>query len=656
MPALSEFLDVHENVRRSGDGFVMRCRAHEDRSNSLSAKQADGKILIHCFAGCETDAVVAAIGWTLKDLFLNPKPAGVRLVRHSRSSSTRYEIRAADGQLVAIHERIPTSDGKKYLWRRPDGSLGLGDQSVHGVPLYRSQDASNWNLDLPVVLTEGEPAADAVIAAGIQAVGTVCGAAAIPSLEALAILAGCDVVLWPDADDAGRAHMRRIATAVAGSAAGIRLVDWPDAPDKGDAADTTPELVRQLVATARPLSPTTDKPVPSSLAGVLDAIREHLCRFVSFSDPAQAVTITLWIAHAHGYDKADASPILWIRSVAPESGKTRLLETMEPLVPRPWSDIRPSEAVLYRRTHRDHPTVLLDEIDAVFKDRSTQFEGLRAYLNAGNRRGVTVSRWNTARNDLDSFEIYTPKAIAGLGSVPDTVATRAIPIVMRRRTKTERVERLRSRRARELGHPLRDALAAHVASLNTLTLPDDALPEELSDRQQDSWEPLLAIADAAGGAWPEQARLAAIGLHIGADVTDEQDYGIRLLADTRAVFTQSGDEWLKTSDLIHELANVEESPWGDIRDKPISAHYLAKLLRGFGIKPTHKRVGSDTQRGYGAHQFADAWLRYLPLSSGTSGTSGTSDTPNTDAGSHVPVVPVNGGMPSLTLGLEAEPP
>ena len=329
--------------------------------------------------------------------------------------------------------------------------------------------------------------------------------------------------------------------------------------------------------------------------------------------------------------------------MAPESGKTRLLETIEALVPRPWVDIRPSEAVLYRRTHRDHPTVLLDEIDAVFKDKSNQFEGIRAFLNAGNRRGVTVSRWNQARNDLDSFEVYTPKAIAGLGSVPDTVATRAIPIVMQRRAKNEPIERLRARKARELGYPLRDALATHVRSLDSLNLPDEALPEQLGDRQQDSWEPLLAIADAAGGQWPAQARKAAIALHVGTDTAEEEDFGIRLLADTRVVFALVGDGWLKSADLIHELVKIEESPWGDIRDKPISTHYLAKLLRGFGIKPKHRRVGTETQRGYAAEQFAEVWLRYLPAYPDTSGTSGTSGTQVRVPVPVVPTVPVTGG-------------
>ena len=257
-----------------------------------------------------------------------------------------------------------------------------------------------------------------------------------------------------------------------------------------------------------------------------------------------------------------------------------------------------------------------------------------------------------ARNDLDSFEVFTPKAVAGLGSVPDTVATRAIPIVMQRRSKVERIERLRERKARELGVPLRDALAAHVRTIEALHLPDEALPDELGDRQQDSWEPLLAIADAAGGAWPEQARKAAIALHVGTDTADEQDYGLRLLADTRVILTTLADAWLKSADLIDELVKIEESPWADIRGRAVSSTYLAKLLRPFGIKPKHKRVGTETQRGYVVDDFADVWLRYLPTYPDIRGTPDTHDTQVRVPVPGVPSVPGTEGSADSQLTID----
>ncbi|MFH0809199.1 MAG: DNA primase, partial [Pseudomonadota bacterium] len=58
-----------EGVRRSGNGWTARCPAHDDRNASLSINEGDGGVLLHCFAGCEKPAIMAALGMTLADLF-----------------------------------------------------------------------------------------------------------------------------------------------------------------------------------------------------------------------------------------------------------------------------------------------------------------------------------------------------------------------------------------------------------------------------------------------------------------------------------------------------------------------------------------------------------------------------------------------------------
>jgi putative DNA primase/helicase len=69
---LDEFIDrVHlEGVRKQGGGYLARCPAHEDRIPSLSIGEGDdGRVLLHCWAGCETRDVVAALRLTWRDLF-----------------------------------------------------------------------------------------------------------------------------------------------------------------------------------------------------------------------------------------------------------------------------------------------------------------------------------------------------------------------------------------------------------------------------------------------------------------------------------------------------------------------------------------------------------------------------------------------------------
>lgn len=157
--------------------------------------------------------------------------------------TVRHEIRNAEGTLVAVHARRYHEDGKRVWW-----------EGLKGTPadlLYRAEHL-NGHVEAPVVLCEGEPAADAVAALGLASLGTVCGAASTLSAGAAALLAGREVWLWPDADDDGAAHMERNAEVLRSAGASVRLLSWAAAPPKGDAADYvagggTGEGVRAMV-------------------------------------------------------------------------------------------------------------------------------------------------------------------------------------------------------------------------------------------------------------------------------------------------------------------------------------------------------------------------------------------------------------------------
>jgi hypothetical protein len=154
------------------------------------------------------------------------------------SRRTTYHVRNAEGHLVASHYRIDHSDGRKQMWwELPDGSKGLNGTPLSDLPLYGSEQVRHWNPDEPIVVVEGEKAAQAMLDAGFNALGTVTGAGAIPAPEALKVLGGFDVVLWADNDDPGRSHMERVAKEVDGVANTVGVFSWHDAPEKGDAAD-----------------------------------------------------------------------------------------------------------------------------------------------------------------------------------------------------------------------------------------------------------------------------------------------------------------------------------------------------------------------------------------------------------------------------------
>jgi len=178
----------------------------------------------------------------------SPLPAGQTRV-------VRYRICDASGALVAVHCRQDGPDGKRMWWEEPDGTPGLGGLSTADLPLYGIE---RLNGSATVVLVEGEKAAKALLANGIQAVGTVTGASGTPGAIPLAELTGRRVHVWPDNDDVGHKHMQRVGAGLVGIAAAVSIIDWSDAPEHGDAADFlaaggTLETVEALLDEARPL-------------------------------------------------------------------------------------------------------------------------------------------------------------------------------------------------------------------------------------------------------------------------------------------------------------------------------------------------------------------------------------------------------------------
>src|SRR5829696_1162016 len=345
------------------------------------------------------------------------------------------------------------------------------------------------------------------------------------------------------------------------------------------------------------------------LANLIGFIR----RYVALSED-QAILSSLWIVHTHAFDAADTTPYLNIKSAEKRSGKTRLLEVLSLLAAGSWLTGRVTAAVLVRKVAAETPTLLLDESDAAFKGGREYAETLRGVLNAGFRRGGVASLCvgQGANITYEDFPVYCPKAIAGIGKLPDTVADRSIPIELRRRRPSEKVERFRLRKvgpeALPIQHDVRAWAQAHLLSLSRA---EPSLPDELDDRAQDIMEPLLAIADEVGGEWPERSRRAAVGLLTGEEREDAESLGVRLLRDVRDVFDDKGGDKLSTGRLLEALCAMEEAPWGSLRGEALDARGLARLLKPYGVKPEKLREGDDTFRGYRRGSFEDAWVRYL---------------------------------------------
>jgi Protein of unknown function (DUF3631) len=367
-------------------------------------------------------------------------------------------------------------------------------------------------------------------------------------------------------------------------------------------------------------------------AALLDQLVVFVRRYVVVSRP-QAYAIALWAAHTWAIDAAEATPYLSICSPERRSGKSRLLDVLELLVAKPLKAAGVTEAALFRSISARSPTVLMDEVDAIFGPRATNHEDLRALLNAGYRRGTPVLRCvgDGSKQRVDEFDVFCAKALAGIGELPDTIADRSIRIRLNRRAKGEEIARFRQRIATEQAASLRESLEAWAAEhVDDLSRAEPALPDELDDRAQDAVEPLLAIADLASGEWPSRGRAAFVALRVASAVAEDDSLGIRLLIDVHRVLDGQTVARISTHELIEQLAGDEEAPWGDWKGsgKSLPARTLGRLLNRYGIRSQSVWLADgNTAKGFKREQFEDAWRRYLP--SYPSGPSG----PAPEAGS-----------------------
>jgi hypothetical protein len=338
------------------------------------------------------------------------------------------------------------------------------------------------------------------------------------------------------------------------------------------------------------------------------AIRSHIV----LNQP-QADAIALWCGFSYAIDLGDISPRLCLSSPVPRCGKTSLTKIISALVQRSLTTSSITSAAVFRTIEVARPTLVIDEADSFI----FQNEELRGMLNSGHERRnafvVRASKVSDGDYEPRRFTTWCPIVIALIGKLPSTLGDRSIEIRLQRKGRGEKVRRLRSDRLEHL-EVLARKLARFIAdTADRIKELDLEPPVQLNDRAADNWRPLLAIAHAAGGDWPERARKAALELSVGAG---DLDTGERLLADLKAIFDAHGLPALFSETLVEELNEIEDAPWAELsRGRPLTKNKLARLLKAFGIVPKGTvRIDVKTSKGYERTAFDNAWRRYLPLS------------------------------------------
>ncbi|MGI5274886.1 DUF3631 domain-containing protein [Nonomuraea sp. CA-218870] len=398
-------------------------------------------------------------------------------------------------------------------------------------------------------------------------------------------------------------------------------------------------------------------PTPLDGADVLGRVEKFAGQYLSLPNEHCLPTISLWAAHTYVAEKFYTTPRLICSSAEPESGKTRVLEVLNHLVYKPEMILSPTTAALFRMLFDGPMTLLFDETDTIFNVKNAgNFEDLRGLLNAGYKRGATIPRCvgDASKMRVQRFKVFAPVALAGIaGGMPATITTRAITLHMRKRAAGEHVEPFYEEDAEEEARPIAADLAAWLEPLaEDLGKVRPVMPAGVVDRPAEVWKPLHAIADAAGGEWPDRVR-EACKFFVLDPSRRPLSLGVRLLGDLREVFTvrdKDGKiikrhERVRTEEILSSLVAMEEAPWGNLYGKPIDARRLAAELRGYEVlRKTYKDSSGKAVKGYMVAGHADkegvsvglgdAWMRYLPAQPDILGNPGNSgnhaDQPVTD--------------------------
>jgi putative DNA primase/helicase len=335
---------------------------------------------------------------------------------------------------------------------------------------------------------------------------------------------------------------------------------------------------------------------------LLNVTRRHLVL------PEHAdVALALWVLHAHAFESAEVSPNLAITSPEKQCGKSTVLDVLQRLVPKALPTSNATSASIFRAIDQFQPTLLIDEADTFLHGN----EELRGILNSSHcRTTANVIRTVGDNHEARLFTTWTPVAIAKIGKLPDTLADRSIPIEMRRKLPHETVERLRRDRTGHLEAAASKAARWAEDHLAALSHADPDLPKELSDRGQDNWRHLIAIADLIG--LGDEARKAAVALSGPREATDAS-VGEMLLGDIQQIFEAQAADRLSSEAVCTALEHMEDRPWAEWRQgKPLSKVQLANRLKGFGVRPATIRLDDDrTAKGYRLEQFQEAFDRYL---------------------------------------------
>jgi Protein of unknown function (DUF3631) len=360
-------------------------------------------------------------------------------------------------------------------------------------------------------------------------------------------------------------------------------------------------------------------PEPVATRDLLNELTVQLKRYLVLPQPEAATAMVLWVCFSWVHDIATYSPILAITSADADSAKSTASQIIARLTQKPHLLSEPSAASVYHLVDDNEcPTLIVDDADRLLP----RFPNLAHIVNAAWQRGAKVSRFDSRAKRNIYYDAFYPKLINGIDillHLRPATRTRCITITLKPKLPTEKVTSFRFADNDEQFVVLQRKLRRwSMDNSDALKQAKPAMPKGYSDkftnRLEENYTLLFAIADLAGAKWGKRARDAAVKLTPIEPLTDKR----RLLADIARLFVEHGirvrQQTVIVSDRLTALLAADvNSEWADYQGRgPINQFKVAHMLRTFGIRTHQMWLNGKNVNVYRFQDFKDDFKRYLP--------------------------------------------
>jgi hypothetical protein len=354
--------------------------------------------------------------------------------------------------------------------------------------------------------------------------------------------------------------------------------------------------------------------------GVIEDIQNFLAKYIVFQNEAHPTILSFWILNTWFWDKANFCPYIYLFSAEKQSGKTLTMEVMETLTRNPLRAVDATSAALFRAIDSMSPTIFLDEVDTIFTGSAGKQE-LCGLLNSGYKRGGAIIRVDReAEHGIRTFTTYGPKVLAGIdnSALPDTIASRCIPVQLSRKPDNVEVEDFYLDDAQEAAEPILEAIDAMLEDEGFCAEYAKIRPEKLKGvepRQNEIARPLLSLSEILDKRYGTSYTKALTDAMMVVFARPETNVGTSVLEvilqtvyDAFESMRMAGDRYadkIFTEDILTALS--ENGNMG------ITGKMLSNHLDKIGVNPKTIRRGSTVLKGYTRDQFEDAWKKFITI-------------------------------------------